>query len=169
MKWGKTTTDIQQQRQSTVTSWQWKPNIFEEKTFARKKRPLWIKLDIKIKFWHTSRLFWLNPWVRGEHLTLTLVTRVSPVYLVDKLVLVFYTPLWLLKHGHQCLLKLHIHLGRFQSGEKLNDLQKRNSVWNRKITCEEVFQDLSKSCVSFGTGLESSNEKRNEEPTEGTA
>ena len=44
MKWGKTATHIQQRRQSTVTSWQWQLNIFEEKTFARQKPTLWIKL-----------------------------------------------------------------------------------------------------------------------------
>ena len=59
---------IQQQHQST-TSWQWQPNIFEGKAFAQQKPTLWIKFDIKIKLLDTSRLLWLNPGVRGKHLS----------------------------------------------------------------------------------------------------
>ena len=46
---------------------------------------LWIKIDKEIKFWHTCRLFQLNPRSRGA------------IYLTHKwqLVLVFYTTLWL--------------------------------------------------------------------------
>ena len=40
MKWRKTITHIQQQRQSTVTSWQWQPNIFEEKNICEAKANL---------------------------------------------------------------------------------------------------------------------------------
>ena len=40
-----------------------------KKTFARQRPTLWIKLDLKIKFWHTCRLFWLNPGACGEDLT----------------------------------------------------------------------------------------------------
>ena len=50
---------------------------------------------------------------------MTLVTLVSPIYQVEKLVLLFCTLLWLLKEEHQGLLKLHVHLGRFQSEEKI--------------------------------------------------
>ena len=47
------------------------------------------------------RLLWLNPGARGEHLTSEiswvtawlLITSVCPVYFVDGLVLVFFTPL----------------------------------------------------------------------------
>ena len=64
-KWGKTATHIQRRPQSTVTSWQWQPTIFEQKTFATQNSTLWIKLYIKIKFWHTRRLLRLNPRARG--------------------------------------------------------------------------------------------------------
>ena len=33
---------------------------------------------------------------------------------------------------------------------------KRAFCLKRKITCEEAFQDLLKSCISFGGGLEGS-------------
>ena len=42
---------------------------FWRKTFARQKQTLWIKLDMKIKFWHTCRLLRLNPGARGNHLS----------------------------------------------------------------------------------------------------
>ena len=88
----------------------------------------------------------------------------------------FYTALWLLKQRHQGLLKLHVHLGgvpvRGKNDAKRKslfeggNLQQRNFVWSRKITCEEAFQDLSKSCVSSGGGLKGSNKEKNGEATE---
>ena len=43
--------------------------FLRKKTFARQKPTLCMKLGIKIKFWHTCRLFRLNPGGRGELLT----------------------------------------------------------------------------------------------------
>ena len=40
--------------------------------------------------------------------------------------------------------------------------KKGNFLWNRKITCEEASQNLLKFCLSFGGGLDSSNEKNGE-------
>ena len=40
-------------------------HFWEKKHLQRKKPTLWIKLDIKIKFWHTCKLFRLNPGARG--------------------------------------------------------------------------------------------------------
>ena len=64
MKWGKTTTHILQQHQFIVTSWQCQPNIFDNKTFARQKSNLWIKLPtlaciyiyIYIHIWRLLRM-----------------------------------------------------------------------------------------------------------------
>ena len=39
-----------------------------KKTFARQKATLWIKLAMKIKFWHTWRLLPLTPGALGEQL-----------------------------------------------------------------------------------------------------
>ena len=50
MKGGKTTTHIQHQRQSTVTSWQWQPNSFEEKIFATQSQPYELSLKQKWNF-----------------------------------------------------------------------------------------------------------------------
>ena len=65
-------------------NWQCQPNIFEEKTFAKQKSALWIKLAMKIKFWHTWRLLRLNPGAQGEHLAhqpaFTAFTSVCTVY-----------------------------------------------------------------------------------------
>ena len=107
---------------------------------------------------------------------LTVIHTFCPVYLVDELVLVFYTASWLLKQRHQGLLKLHVHLGgvpvRGENDAKRKslfeggNLQKRNFVWSRKITCEEAFQDLSKSCVSSGGRLNGSNKEKNGQATE---
>ena len=49
-----------------------------KKQLQDKKPTLWIKLVIKIKFWHTYRFFRLNLGTRGA-----IVTRVCPVYLVQ--------------------------------------------------------------------------------------
>ena len=38
--------------------------------------------------------------------------------------------------------------------------KKGNFVWSGKIACVEAFQDLLKSCVSFGGSLEGSNEEK---------
>ena len=88
---GKTTTHMLQQHHSIVTSWQYQP------TFARQKSTLWIRLAMKIKFWHTWKLLWLTPGAQGEHLAhqpgFTAFTGIYPAYLVDELALVFYTPL----------------------------------------------------------------------------
>ena len=107
---------------------------------------------------------------------LTVIHTFCPVYLVDELVLVFYTASWVLKQRHQGLLKLHVHLGgvpvRGENDAKRKslfeggNLQKRNFVWSRKITCEEAFQDLSKSCVSSGGRLNGSNKEKNGQATE---
>ena len=50
---------------------------------------------------------------------------------------------------------------------KNGESPKREFCLKRKITCE-TFQDLLKSCVSFGGGLEGSNE-RNGEATGGAS
>ena len=55
-------------------------------------------------------------------------------------------------------MKLHVPLGGFQCGEK--NLQKENFVLRGKITDEESYQDLLKSFVSFGGGLEGSDEEK---------
>ena len=51
-------------------------------------------------------------------------------------------------------------------GRKWGYLHKGNFVWSRNITCEDIceerFQNLLKSCVSFGEGLEGSNEEKME-------
>ena len=99
MKWGKTTTHTQQRLQSTVTSWQWQPNIFEEKTFARQKSTFWIKLDLENHIFaymqvgsakSRSARGASQPAFMGS--CLSLPPRVCYVYLVGELVLVFYTP-----------------------------------------------------------------------------
>ena len=68
LKWGKTTTHILQGWQSIVRSWERQPNILEEKTFARQKATLLIKLTLKIKFWRTWKSFALTPGAQGKHL-----------------------------------------------------------------------------------------------------
>ena len=44
----------------------------------------------------------------------------------------------------------------FQCEENMRLSSKRAFCLKRKITCEEAFQDLLKSCISFGGGLEGS-------------
>lgn len=63
-----------------------------------------------------------------------------------------FEALILLKKAHQGPLKLHLHLGGFET--------KRNFVWSRIIRCEKVFQNLVKSCVSFGGIFDGSNEEK---------
>ena len=49
---------------------------------------------------------------------------------------------------------------RSSKGEKDGAIAKRgNFFWNRKITCEEASRNLLKSCLSFGGGLQGSNEE----------
>ena len=50
--------------------------------------------------------------------------------------------------------------GNSSVGKKMAHLQKGSFVWRRKMQCEDAFQDLWKSCISFGGGLKVSNEEK---------
>ena len=101
MEWGKTTTHILQRRQSVVPSWQYQPNIPEEKNICEQKGTLWIRLAMRFKFWHTWRLLPLTPGAQGEHLAhlgqLSQLSQLSHICfpcLPSRWVsLIFYTPL----------------------------------------------------------------------------
>ena len=97
MKWNKTTMNILQWQQSIVTSWQCQQNILEEKKFVRQKATNELSLPWKSNFGiHEDCFHWLleckesilliSPSFHSFH------TNVCPVYLVDELGLVFYTP-----------------------------------------------------------------------------
>ena len=52
-------------------------------------------------------------------------------------------------------------IGRLQFWGKSGTISKKgNFLWNRKITCKEASWNLLKSCLSFGGGLEDSNEEK---------
>ena len=58
-------------------------------------------------------------------------------------------------------MRLHAHLGGTSNMEKSGSVsERRNLFWSEKMTYEEVFQNLLKSCLSFGQSLESSNAER---------
>ena len=156
MKWGKTTTHVQQQRrQCTVTSWQWQPNIFEEKIFARQKLTLWIKLDIKSQILAYMQIALAksrstmrashHPAFMGNCLTINhTCLPCLPIRWVSPGV----TPLWLLKEGHQGLETACTFRG-LQCGGKIQAISKKwiclkrkNNVWgglSRPIKILRIF------------------------------
>ena len=57
----------------------------------------------------------------------------------------------LFKENHQGLMRLHAHLEDLLMWEKTDPVsKKRNFFWSEKMTYEEAFQNLLKSCLSFG-------------------
>ena len=64
----------------------------------------------------------------------------------------------LYKENHQGLMRLHAHLEDLLMWEKTDPVsKKRNFFWGEKMTYEEAFQNLLKSCLTFGGSLRSSN------------
>ena len=58
-------------------------------------------------------------------------------------------------------MRLHAHLGGiFNVGKSEPVSKRRNFFSSGKMTYEEAFQNLLKSCLSFGESLESSNAER---------
>ena len=71
-------------------------------------------------------------------------------------------PLIPFKEEHQGLSKLHVIFFRGEGWgvpvwKEWGYLQKENFLWSGKMTCKEAFQNLLKSCLSFGGSLEDSN------------
>ena len=62
------------------------------------------------------------------------------------------------KNEHDGPLKLHVPLG---------ERRRKSFLWSKKITCEEAFQNLLKSSLSFVYAYEGSNEEKNGETAEG--
>ena len=62
------------------------------------------------------------------------------------------------KNEHHGPLKLHVPLG---------ERRRKSFLWSKKITCEEAFQNLLKSSLSFVYAYEGSNEEKNGEAAEG--
>ena len=109
----------------------------EKNQFNRIYQTLNLILLAKI-FLSLCRLLWLNLGVQGEHLTSQLSwvtawllgTRVSPVYLADELVVVFYASFWLSKMV--VLLTFFVH-GEYDSRPVRSWCYTREWVWGK--TC----------------------------------